>query len=94
MLLGRLGGEEFAIWMFDYSVKDAKDYLDEMRMQVAALNCSDSGHDIHVTASFGLANSISSGYKITQLLSHADVALYQAKTSGRNQVAVYHHDLG
>ena len=94
MLMGRLGGEEFAIWLFDYSVKEAKDYFEAMRNEVEKLDCTDSGQELNVTASFGVTNSINSGYKITQLLSHADVALYEAKSSGRNQVVVYHHAIG
>lgn len=93
MLMGRLGGEEFAVWLFDYSVKEAKNFFEEMRQAVAGLDCTDSGYDINITASFGLANSINSGFNITQLLRHADEALYQAKESGRNQVVVYQHDM-
>mgnify|MGYP000173898020 CR=1 FL=1 len=64
-----------------------------MREAVAGLDCSESGHDIKVTTSLGVANSISSGYRINQLLSHADIALYQAKSSGRNKVTVYQHEI-
>ena len=39
---------------------------------------------IHVTASFGVAES--AGESITELLKLADIAMYQSKNAGRNQV--------
>lgn len=91
MVLGRLGGEEFAIWFFDTTTKEAKASIEHIRKAIDELDCSESGHDMHITASFGMSNSIESGYGLAQLLSHADQALYQAKHQGRNQVVMYQH---
>ena len=57
-------------------LKMQNDFFDMMRKQVAALDCEASGHDISVSVSFGVANSINSEYNITQLLKNADIALY------------------
>lgn len=54
----------------------------------AAIDFSDEGQLIPVTASFGIAIS-KPELRPQQLLSQADQALYQAKAGGRNQVKSY-----
>lgn len=39
-----------------------------------------------MSASFGVASTVASGYDLRLLLAHADAALYAAKRNGRNQV--------
>jgi diguanylate cyclase (GGDEF)-like protein len=86
MLIARLGGEEFCLVMSntDSITMDAK--LEKMRTAIEHLDCSDSGANLSVTASFGVTSSQVSGYSLPLLLTHADVALFEAKKKGRNKV--------
>lgn len=91
-LLGRLGGEEFAILLYDCDLRAAKRIADDCRAQIAAIDTRDSGHKFTVTASFGVTDTSLSGCDLTKLLSHADLMLYRAKREGRNRVRVFARD--
>ncbi len=91
MLIGRLGGEEFGILGKNLSSKAMDERLELIRESIAQLDCSASDHDITVTASFGVTSSELSGHTMQMMLAHADLALYQAKSGGRNQVVRYHY---
>ncbi|WP_154223251.1 GGDEF domain-containing protein [Marinicella rhabdoformis] len=91
MLLGRLGGEEFGLFIIETNSRDMMNKLNQIREGIAALDFSDIDADLKMTSSFGVASSLTSGYQWQTLISHADEALYQAKARGRNRV--YRFDL-
>ncbi|WP_454831260.1 diguanylate cyclase [Pseudoxanthomonas wuyuanensis] len=84
--LGRLGGEEFAFLMYGCDMRAAKRIAEDCRVRIAAIDSRESGHIFAVTASFGVASTLASGYSLARLLSHADKMLYRAKHLGRNRV--------
>jgi two-component system, cell cycle response regulator len=84
-VLGRLGGEEFAIVLEGTSLQAATLYAEELRRQLADLSFKEAGQTFSITASFGVAER-AANESIDQLLKRADAALYQAKRSGRNRV--------
>ncbi len=89
IILARLGGEEFCIVFpkVECDVMAAK--LEMMRSAIESLDCTESGAELSVTASFGYTSSKTSGYSLPLLLTHADVALFDAKRNGRNQVVKF-----
>ncbi|HWU77650.1 MAG TPA: GGDEF domain-containing protein [Rhodanobacter sp.] len=88
-VFGRLGGEEFGILVPHCSHEQGIDIATRIRNDLAATPIVlASGSSVSVSASFGLAYSSTSGYELQRLFSDADAALYRAKDSGRNQVAV------
>lgn len=89
VLFARLGGEEFAIVTPYISLQKTVSMLEKMRLSIANLDCSSTGHQFNVTASFGVTSSLLSGLNQKRLLTHADVALFEAKNKGRNQVVVF-----
>ena len=91
MLLGRLGGEEFGIFIIETNSREMMDKLNKIREGVQALDFSEIDDSLDMTASFGVASSLTSGYQWQTLISHADEALYKAKAQGRNRV--YRFDL-
>lgn len=83
-LIGRLGGEEFGVLLPECALEPALTRVDRMRAAVAA-DRDLSG--VSISASFGVASVIHSGYELRQLMGDADDALYQAKREGRNRVS-------
>lgn len=79
----RFGGEEFAVLVPRCMANDAYQCAEGLRNEVAALNPA----NVPITVSIGLAsNQQNPNLTLTQLLNHADKALYAAKAQGRNQV--------
>ncbi|WP_413661593.1 diguanylate cyclase [Maricaulis sp. D1M11] len=90
-MLGRLGGEEFAVIFHNAELDDAYGATERLRLALQNLNITqDSGKVIPVTASLGLAESLPDADFDTPeaLLQAADDALYEAKSGGRNRVVM------
>ena len=86
---GRLGGEEFGVVLPETNKAEAFDVAERLRKRVEDLVLhGQDGSEIHVTVSIGISELPSHGETLDQLMSRADKALYQAKESGRNRVAV------
>ncbi len=87
-IFGRLGGEEFGILLPECSLERVSERVEQLRLAIAEIPASDD-LCVSVSASFGVATTVFSGYELRQLLIHADDALYQAKNSGRNRAVVF-----
>jgi len=96
-LIGRFGGEEFALLLPHTSALDAYGIAERIRDHIAIspLDVGDlpDGRHVRVTVSTGVAAlgapwDTLMGSQLTDLLAAADRALYQAKRAGRNQVCV------
>ena len=83
---GRLGGEEFALLM-EGDLSDAVEIAEDFRREIEKLKIFDGERPVAVTCSLGVAEW-ETGDTIDILLRRADVALYEAKRSGRNKVVV------
>ena len=86
-VLGRYGGEEFAVVLPDHE-GDAPVLAERMRAAVAAEPVATTAGPVAVTISVGLTALAPGDAGLDQLLARADRALYRAKESGRNQVQV------
>ncbi|MGR3711774.1 MAG: GGDEF domain-containing protein [Shimia sp.] len=84
-MVARFGGEEFAIVMKDTNPFFGNELAERIRKAVAEITVPSDGVPVSVTTSVGVA-SRKNGEDITKVLHAADVALYDAKASGRNQV--------
>jgi len=83
-LAGRLGGEEFVV-LVEGDLSDAIEIAQELRHSVGSLKIFAGERDVDVTCSIGVAEWEASD-SIDILLRRADVALYEAKRTGRNKV--------
>jgi diguanylate cyclase (GGDEF)-like protein/PAS domain S-box-containing protein len=87
-LLARLGGDEFGIILPQvdsvHAAVVAEGIVKALRRQTAML----AEHQIPVTASVGVA--LFDGLSHVEILAAADLAMYEAKQSGRNRFALYH----
>ncbi|WP_028744832.1 PleD family two-component system response regulator [Rhizobium mesoamericanum] len=84
----RYGGEEFVVVMPDTSPEVAATVAERLRsvVETTPFQLKSSGQELSVTASFGISSRISSVITPGQLMKQADLALYEAKTGGRNRV--------
>jgi two-component system, cell cycle response regulator len=83
--VGRLGGEEFGMFLPGGTVRDAVRMCETIRADVAALKFPEIDPDLQVTCSFG-AGEWRTGETVDDSLKRADIALYAAKSGGRNRV--------
>ncbi|WP_205481816.1 sensor domain-containing diguanylate cyclase [Sphingomonas arenae] len=83
-LLGRMGGEEFAVLVSDATADMALHCAERLRRSVATLDLGKTGR---ITASFGVAQ-LRPGVDMDAWLEEADAALYAAKKAGRNRCEV------
>ena len=86
-ITGRLGGEEFAVLM-EGDLSDAADTAQEFRCRIENVKIFAGEQPVALTCSLGVAEW-EAGDTIDTLLRRADVALYEAKRTGRNKVAIY-----
>lgn len=82
--VGRYGGEEFLLILPGSSLAGARIRAEQLRISVQWAHIQDGERAIPVTASFGVACGVPSGYE--SLIQAADAALYRAKGNGRNCV--------
>ncbi|MBY5519075.1 PleD family two-component system response regulator [Rhizobium leguminosarum] len=84
----RYGGEEFVVVMPDTSPEIAAAVAERLRAAIenAPFMLKHSGEALNITASFGIASRIASVLTPDQLMKQADLALYEAKNTGRNRV--------
>jgi diguanylate cyclase (GGDEF)-like protein len=85
-LLGRLGGEEFAVALMEADMPAALETAERLRREIAAEPFQVAAGKIQVTVSVGVATRRARDDNAAQLLSLADKAMYLAKTGGRNRV--------
>ncbi|MSM38328.1 MAG: diguanylate cyclase [Geobacter sp.] len=88
--LARYGGEEFVVVLPETDLNGALIVAERLRKLISGLVISDVGHDIRITASFGVASHTPWQQDLAidseQLIRVADACLYQAKQNGRNLV--------
>lgn len=98
-IVGRYGGEEFAVVLCDSDAEEAEDLAQKMRRAVSELVFEHEGQKANssVTISIGVAAVVPNlGRHSRGALQLADQALYDAKLRGRNRVVVMDqsaHDL-
>lgn len=83
-LFGRIGGEEFSILLQDTNIEGAKLFAERIRENIETMQIISENEVIKVTVSIGLV-TLKDEDNLNELLKKADVALYEAKTSGRNK---------
>ncbi len=88
-VLGRYGGDEFVLLLSGISDANIRPILERLRQSISLEPINIGSEMIFVTISMGVATNTTSGYDLTNLLRHADQALYRVKKSGRNRALLY-----
>jgi diguanylate cyclase (GGDEF)-like protein/PAS domain S-box-containing protein len=87
-ILGRYGGEEFAIILPETDLTTAHHIAERLRQRLTEKPIITDRLTIAVTISLGVSAAESDTFDVAALLNQADAALYQAKQAGRNRVMV------
>ena len=90
-VVARFGGDEFVVVHFagERTTRLAQAIVDSM-----AAPFDVQGREIHVTASVGVGFAPEHGSSPSEILRHADLALYKAKAAGRSTFVVFAPDMG
>lgn len=86
-IVGRIGGEEFAVLLPETDKEMAVEVGERLRVNIESSKVSiENGQPINFTVSIGVTSLKDKDANLDMLLSLADKALYEAKESGRNKV--------
>lgn len=88
-IVGRYGGEEYAILLPETPLQTAIEVAERLRHTVERTTISYHRRHILVTISLGIASLRNDCTSITRLIERADTALYHAKAQGRNRVVLW-----
>ncbi len=87
--VARLGGDEFTIILRQVPSAEAASEVAQRIIDTVQRPVNIAGRDHHVRASIGVTRFPQDGTSIEQLLRNADLAMYQAKDSGRSRVVFF-----
>jgi diguanylate cyclase (GGDEF)-like protein len=91
-IIGRVGGEEFAVFMPDTSAEDSFIACERFRLAIEGnkIKLDDASEEIiSVTVSIGLSLGQGNDLNLEELFKKSDISLYEAKRNGRNQIKCY-----
>ncbi len=92
-IIGRLGGDEFvALLSAPESIEQSERIANQMVSQISKPILIDQT-EVEIGASIGVAHFPRDSHNLEQLLKFADLAMYRAKHSGRNQVVSFHQQM-
>ena len=87
--LARLGGDEFALMVPATDSHGASQLAKKVLSALQLIHFESNGHQHNITASIGIAMFPEYGLSLEDFMSNADIAMYQAKESGRGKEHLY-----
>jgi len=91
--VARLGGDEFVVLLQDLTEPDAVERIASIIVASLADPIQIDGREVPVSVSVGVCAVSAEAISAIDLIKNADVALYNAKSSGRNRFQIYSPDL-
>ena len=91
--IARLGGDEFVLIVSELRHKEDAAVVAEQLIEILKSPIQIDAHDLHVSASIGIAIFPDHGNRGASLLKSADMALYRAKELGRDNYQVFEEKL-
>lgn len=91
-IVGRIGGEEFSVFMPNTQVQGAQQLAETLRLAIEAIHIEVGGVRLKITASIGVAVKRLDQETMQAIQQHADQAMYEAKRGGRNRVSTFDAD--
>lgn len=91
--LARQGGDEFTIVLPELRDREDAKCIADKFLECLQKPFDLDGHQVHISASIGIAIYPGDGESIDELLRHADIAMYQVKALGKNGHSFYHNSM-
>ena len=91
--LARQGGDEFTIVLPELAQREDASVIAQKFLESLHKPFDLDGHEVHISASIGIAIYPDDGESIDELLRHADIAMYQVKALGKNGHSFYHDSM-
>jgi diguanylate cyclase (GGDEF)-like protein/PAS domain S-box-containing protein len=88
-VVARLGGDEFAVLLPAVGAPEARSAAEHLLAEIRSSPAAYGGKPFRVTASVGVATFESDDATAGEVMVNADLAMYAAKTSGRDRVVIY-----
>lgn len=88
-ILGRIGGEEFAVMLPETTVTEGALLVERLRKAIEDAKIQTSKGEINVTISIGVAALEELNSSLDTVVANSDAALYLAKDAGRNRVELH-----
>jgi diguanylate cyclase (GGDEF)-like protein len=88
-IFGRYGGEEFLVLFPDSSMDQARQSAERLRANLREQRLQVDDQDVMVSLSLGLASYEAGDVLFDQIARRADIALYVAKTQGRDRIEIF-----
>ena len=85
-LVARFGGEEFVVLTTIRRPAEARSCLEAIRQRIAAVDLQHAGETVPLTVSIGATWRL--GASLDEMLRRADLAVFEAKSAGRNRVVI------
>ena len=92
--IARLGGDEFVILLPSLAHSEDAVHVASKVLDAFKVKISQDGRDLHLGASIGISVFPQDGDSCDLLLQHADLAMYRAKSNGRNGFQSYSIEMG
>src|SRR5690606_14696898 len=89
---GRLSGDEFVLVLPQCGSQQIADVVEQLRQSLSQ-PCQIAGATLCPSASIGIAMFPADGHDMGTLVHRADMAMYQAKSSGRGRYSFFSHEL-
>lgn len=87
---GRIGGKEFVAFLPGFDILKTKNLAAKIKTQISELNNAKKEYKLkQLTVSIGISNIPFGVSNIKQLMEVADLAVYQVKQKGKNDIMVY-----
>lgn len=89
-VVGRIGGDEYIVFMKEVGTqKKAMEKAEEILKGFCITYSDSNGEECTISGSIGIAFSFEDGSNFLELYGHADTALYEAKSEGKNSYRIY-----
>jgi diguanylate cyclase (GGDEF)-like protein len=85
----RYGGDEFVVLLPETDPPGAYVVAEKLRRDIAALSLHAADRNVHSSVSIGIVTYPADGTSVEQLVAAADLAMYESKRRGKNQIVGY-----